>query len=262
MMDLVSDRQGSSAAGAARLLVVEDERIVAMSLQGKLQSMGYRVAALTASGEEAVALAEQLRPDLVLMDISLDGAMDGVEAARIIRGRLKIPVVYLTAYSNRDVVERAKVTEPFGYVLKPFVDRELQIVIEMALYRHQMERKILEQQRLLAATLRSIGDAVVATDSAGRITFLNPIAEQLTGWQHQEALGRSMHEVLSFESEKDRQRLDSPLDRALRDKVLVPLANHTSLVARDQRRVPIDDTAAPSWTRAVYFSAASSSSMT
>lgn len=230
---------------AARILIVEDERIVAMNLKGKLEGMGYSVPSLAASGEDATALADRLRPDLVLMDIRLDGAMDGVEAAGIIRDRLRIPVVYLTAYSNRDIVERAKVTEPFGYILKPFVDRELQVVIEMALYRHQKERQLLEQQRLLAATLRSIGDGVIATDSHSRVTFLNPVAEHLTGWTQAEALGRPVHEVFPLESEKSKRPVDSPLVKAMREKVTVPLENHTALIARDQTRVPIYDSAAP-----------------
>src|SRR5258707_553033 len=99
-----------------------------MNLQGKLESMGYGVPALAASGEKAIALADELHPDLVLMDINLEGAMDGVAAAKIIRDRLNIPVVYLTAYSNQEIVYRAKVTEPYGYILKPFVEREVQVV--------------------------------------------------------------------------------------------------------------------------------------
>src|SRR5262249_34942027 len=156
-------------------------------LQGQLEGLGYSVPALVSSGEDAVRVAEAIEPDLILMDINLDGEMDGVEAARVIRERLKTPVVYLTAYSNREIVERAKVTEPSGYTRKPYEDRELHIVVEMALYRRRMERKLLERERLLAATLRSIGDAVIATDGQGRITFLNSVAEDMTGWRLEDA---------------------------------------------------------------------------
>ena len=127
---------------AARILVVEDERIVAMSLRKQLSKLGYEIVGHAPSGTEAIQKAGELRPDVVLMDIHLEGAMDGVAAARQIRDLFQIPVVYLTAYSNNEILERAKVTEPFGYILKPYSGRELHVVIEMALYRHQMERRL------------------------------------------------------------------------------------------------------------------------
>jgi len=195
---------------APRLLVVEDERIVALGLQAQLEGLGYEVAALAASGEDAFARAEQVRPDLVLMDIHLEGEMDGVEAARLIRGRLHVPVVYLTAYSDREIVERAKLTEPLGYVLKPFEERELAVVIEMALYRHRMERKLLAQKRLLAATLRSIGDGVIATNGRGQVRFLNPAAEKMTGWGQEEARGRSLDEVVALVKDGSGEPLEPP----------------------------------------------------
>src|SRR5262245_45022199 len=134
---------GNAPSHMPRLLVVEDERIVARSLRKQLQGLGYEVVDVVASGEEGVQKAGELRPDLVLMDISLEGAMDGVESAAVIRNRFRLPVVYLTAYSNRDILERAKVTEPFGYILKPYEDRELHVVVETALYKHRMERRLL-----------------------------------------------------------------------------------------------------------------------
>ena len=107
-----------------QILVVEDERIVADDIKMSLQRLGYDVSGMTSSGEEAVKKAEEINPDLVLMDIVLEGKMDGVESASIIRYRFDIPVVYLTAYSDKKTLERAKVTEPFGYILKPFKDRD------------------------------------------------------------------------------------------------------------------------------------------
>ena len=229
---------------SARILVVEDEQIVAMNLREKLQSMGYTVPALAASGEEAVTLVDELRPDLVLMDIHLDGDMDGVEAAQLIRNRLRIPVVYLTAYSTQEIIERAKVTEPFGYILKPYIVRELQVIIEMALYRSQIESKLLEQSRLLNATLQSIGDGVIATDNEGRINFLNPMAEHLTGWSLAEVRGRSIREILTIENDLGQTRR-LPIDRAMQEKTSVPLEKDSALVSRNQQRIPIDDMATP-----------------
>ena len=125
--------------------------------------------------------------DLVLMDIVLEGDMDGVKAAEHIRNHFDIPVVYLTAYSDDTTLQRAKITEPYGYILKPFQERELYTTIEMALYKHKMERKLKENEQWLATTLKSIGDAVIATDTKGFVTFMNPVAEVLTGWKQEEA---------------------------------------------------------------------------
>jgi two-component system cell cycle sensor histidine kinase/response regulator CckA len=148
-----------TAVQAARILLVEDERIVARSLQNQLTTLGYEIVASVPSGEAAVAEAGELRPDLVLMDIHLEGAMDGVEAAAAIRTQFRLPVVYLTAYSNTEILERAKVTEPFGYILKPYEERELHVVIQTALYKHRMERRQQEQEEhfLQAKKMEAIG---------------------------------------------------------------------------------------------------------
>jgi signal transduction histidine kinase len=130
----------------ARIMVVEDEGIVAWHLAQRLQEMGHTVPAVVSSGAEAVEKAAVIHPDLILMDIHLQGEMDGIEAAAQIRAQGDVPVVYLTAYADEPTLERAKVTEPFGYVLKPFEERELQATIEMALFKHRME-KALNQQR-------------------------------------------------------------------------------------------------------------------
>ena len=136
-----------------RILIVEDEAIVARDIAQQLTLLGYEPVAQTPRGEQALVLAEQLRPDLVLMDIQLAGEMDGIAAAQAIRERLAIPVVFLTAFVGDETLERAKVTEPFGYIIKPFHDRELRTVIEMALYKHQAEEALRESEnryRLLA----------------------------------------------------------------------------------------------------------------
>lgn len=124
-----------------RLLIVEDERLVAMSLRRQLCALGYQVVHSVSTGEAAIAAVQRLQPDLVLMDIRLEGVLDGIQAAAEIRKLRNLPIVYLTAFSNADVLDRAKVTEPFGYILKPFDERELHVVIETALYKHRMEQE-------------------------------------------------------------------------------------------------------------------------
>jgi CheY-like chemotaxis protein len=135
-----------SAMDVPRILVVEDEEIVAASLVKRLRSLGYEVVAHATSGGEAVEQAAQLRPDLVLMDVRLKGPMDGVEAAALIQSHQRIPVVFLTAYSNKDVQDRAELTEPYGYILKPFDEREMHGAIETALHKHRMKRELQERE--------------------------------------------------------------------------------------------------------------------
>ena len=153
-------------------------------------SFGYAVPATASSGEEAIEKAAALRPDLVLMDIRLRGAIDGIEAAEEIRTRFNIPAVYLTAYADPATLSRARLTGALGYLIKPFGERELHAAVEVALYRHRLEQRVKESERWLAATLRSIADGVIATDAQGGIRFMNPVAERLTGWTAAQAAGR------------------------------------------------------------------------
>jgi len=130
----------------AKILVVEDEGIVAMDIKNRLMRLGYDVPSIALAGEEAVEKAAKICPDLVLMDIMLKGEMDGIEAARQIHERLDIPIVYLTAFSDEDTLQRAKITGPFGYIIKPFEDRELHVALDIALYKHKMERILRESE--------------------------------------------------------------------------------------------------------------------
>lgn len=123
-----------------KILIVEDENIIALNIKKKLKSFGYAVPAIVSTGEEAVKMTEIISPDLILMDIMLKGDMDGVKAAEEIKKRFSIPVIYLTAYSDDKVLDRAKVTEPYGYIVKPFKAIDLRSNIEMALYRHNMQK--------------------------------------------------------------------------------------------------------------------------
>lgn len=165
----------------ARILIVEDESIVALDMRSRLQVMGYEIVALAASGPEAIAAAEKAAPDLVLMDIKLKGDMDGVQAAEHIRRSRDVPVIFVTAFADERTLERAKVTQAFGYILKPFQEREVLISIEMALFKHRMERDLKESRDWLDGTLNAIADAVVALDASGRVVFLNRAAELLLG---------------------------------------------------------------------------------
>jgi two-component system cell cycle sensor histidine kinase/response regulator CckA len=229
----------------ARVLIVEDELIVAADIASRLTRLGYVVVGQADQAEEAVRLAGELRPDLVLMDIRLRGGGDGVKAAEEIRRRLRLPVIYVTAHADEATLQRAKVTEPFGYVLKPFEERELRTIIEMARYKHAAERRLADSERRYATTLSSIGEAVVATDQTGRITFLNPIAERLTGWSLAEAAGRPLPDVFRTAHEHTRTLVDNSVERLLANGTTFGLGDGVVLLARDGQEYLIDDCAAP-----------------
>jgi two-component system, cell cycle sensor histidine kinase and response regulator CckA len=230
---------------ANRILIVEDERIVAKDLELRLQSLGYTITGSVANGRDAIRLAGEFHPDLVMMDIRIQGDIDGIAAAECIRKEFFIPVIYLTAHSDDETLRRAQVTEPYGYLLKPFQERELRTVIEMGLYKHQADAKLRSSERRFATTLSSIGDGVIATDRLANVTFLNPVAQQLTGWDQKEAVGKTLSEIFVICNETTRETVPNPVDRVLREGIVVGLANHTVLTARDGSEVPIDDCAAP-----------------
>ena len=213
----------------ASILVVEDEHIVARDIAARLQRRGYLVVGIASTAQEAIEGTGTHRPDLVLMDIMLKGDVDGIAAADQIRDLYDVPVVYLTAFADDQTLARAKVTDAFGYILKPFEERELTITIDMALYKHRMETRLRESERWLSTTLRSIGDGIIAADTAGAITFLNAVAEELTGWRTEEATRRQLSEVFHTAFENVAGRAGGP----------------TVLVSKDGKRIPIEESAAP-----------------
>lgn len=185
-------------AEASRILIVEDEAIVALDIKGRLNALGYKVVGVAPSGKQAVQLAIEHIPDLILMDIMLDGGMDGIDTAAAIREEYSIPVVYLTAYADNETLTRAKITEPFGYIIKPFEDRELNLTIEMALYKHKAECTLNENRRWLKTTFNSIGDAVITTDRHGKIKSLNKAANDLLGSTTENIYGCDFIEKISI----------------------------------------------------------------
>ncbi|MEW6499674.1 MAG: response regulator, partial [Cyanobacteriota bacterium] len=219
--------------------------IVALNIQRRLEGIGYSIVASVSSGEEAIAAAGEMNPDLVLMDIKLEGSVDGIEAAAQIRWRFQIPIVYLTAYTNEETLNRAKLTEPYGYILKPFEARDLATTIEVALYKHQMEQELREREQWLATTLKSIGDAVITTDAQGLVTFMNPVAEALTRWSLNEVIGNDLNHVFRTINEKTRAVVKNPVRIALQEGTIVGLENHTLLITKDGTEIPINDSAAP-----------------
>ena len=179
-----------------QILVVEDEGIVGKDIQKTLQNFGYDVPCVVSSGEAAIQKAEENRPDLVLMDIVLKGKIDGIEAAEQIRSRFDIPVVYLTAYTDDKTLERAKVTEPFGYVVKPFEDRELKTAIEMALYKAKMNEKIKQAAKEWETTFNSICDLVSIHDKDFKLVKVNKAFADFFKTKPEELVGKTCYEIV------------------------------------------------------------------
>lgn len=223
---------------AARILIVENERVVALDIQSRVENLGYGIAGVAATGAESVRLAEATRPDLVLMDIMLEGEMDGIQAATLIRARARIPVVYVTAYSDAETLARAKLSEPFGYIHKPLDQRELRATLEMALYKHGIERRLHDNEQWLSTALNSLNEAVVALDARRGVTLMNAVAERLTGWTAADAVGRQGDDVIRLVDEERRAARLDPVAWAAASETAGP--RPVSLLARDGRLAPID----------------------
>ena len=230
---------------AKQILIVEDDSDVVGYIEHLLKSLGYGVCAVVSSGEAAMQKAAEAPPDLALIDMMLAGDMDGIAVAEQIRARFNIPVVYLTAYVDQRLLQRAKIAEPFGYVLKPFAERRLHLNIEIALYRHEMEGKFKESEQWLSTILRSIGEGVIATDENGRVQFINSVAEDLTGWQQEAAFGKDLEEVFNVISEETETPIKTHIMEALQGEIIVGLTEPNLLAARDGKETPIDYSAAP-----------------
>ena len=203
---------------AERILIVEDISIIAIDLTRRLTKSGYEVVGVADSVESAVALAEAKLPDLVLMDIRIyrdldDGARvedeeGGIKAAVQIRQRHGIASIFVSAYHSPDLVEKAKLAEPVGYLVKPFRDDELKVAVEVGLYKSRVDRELERQERLFSAILRSTADGIIATDSDGVIRYINPAATTLTGWHEDDARGRKLGDVFRLVSEGSEHPVD------------------------------------------------------
>jgi len=227
-----------------RILVVEDERIVAKDLSESLERMGYQVIGSAATSQAALDLAAQHLPELVLMDIRISGDVDGIATADVLRNRFGIPVIYLTAYADDETLARAKVTAPLGYIVKPFKSAEIRGAIEVAMVRHKLEREVSDREHWFSTTLRSVGDAVIAVDPDARVRFLNEVAAQLLGVNEADVVGRSIEEVVQLSDERSNEPIENPVRNAIEHRRVGALPE-TTLLANAPRKQPIEDSCAP-----------------
>lgn len=225
-----------------KILIVEDEWIIADDLRTSLTSSGYIVPSIAATGAEAIEYVKSRKINLVLMDIVLQGEMDGIEAAKEIISRFDIPVIYLTAYTDEAILKEAKKSGAYGYLVKPFKDGEMFATIELALYKHEMEKKLKASQDKLYTTLISINDAVISTDNTGQIIFMNPVAESLTGWKLDNAGKKSLEDIFNIRSGGKGE--DNPVSKIVREGLTTTQASYI-LCPRDGLDKCIELSSAP-----------------
>ena len=228
-----------------KILIVEDENTIAKAIHNSLVTLGYEVCAIVSSGKSAIKSSQDFSPDLILMDIKLKGSMDGIEATRIIQSRFNIPVIYLTAYGDSDTIEKVITTAPYGYIYKPYDERELNGAIQTAIYKHIMDKKLKEKEAWLFTTLKSFGDAVITTDKNGYITFVNHVTEKLTNWKWEEAIGKPLNEVFNVKHEKTFENFDYFLNKVLDEGKTINLDKNFNLINKKNKSIPIDDNCAP-----------------
>ncbi len=228
-----------------KILVVEDEKILAVDISNRLQNLGYTVPEITDSGEEAIKKVAETHPHLVLIDICLAGKINGVQVAEIIQNNFHVPVLYLTEYSQDTTLDKKRLTEPFSYILKPIAEKDLHIAVEMALYRHQIEKRLQSENRWLAAIINSMGCAVIVTDIKGCIQIMNPVAQALTRWKPDEALGKDLTEVFSLVDNDMNEPIENLAKRAIEADAVLNLPENCTLIAKDGTQIPIGDSVAP-----------------
>ena len=221
---------------------MEDEGLIALDISNRLEALGHTVVTV---GNAKDALENAAQADIVLMDIRIDGPIDGIEAAAKVRAQFHLPVVFITAHGDRATIERAKLTGPFGYIVKPIVPAALNSAIEIAIFRHDMERKLEEREALLRTTLESVADAVVVTDHLSRVLMLNRAAERLTGWTHKEAEGQPVLRVLPLIDIDSGEPAEDPVPLAILRDAALPFDRSWQMVSRSGRQMMVEGSAAP-----------------
>ncbi len=223
-----------------KILIVEDEIIIAKDIENTLIKDGFNVVGIVSAGEKAIEEITKTNPDLILMDIKLKGKMDGIETAEIIKNQFDLPVIYLTSYKDEQTLLRARITEPYGYIIKPFDPKELKILIDISYYKHKTREKLKEGKEWLSTTLKSIGEAVIAVNSKGIIQYMNPIAEKLTGWTENETGNMFINDILKIYDEKEKNIFTDLLSGIHLNLSAKNKQNNLLLLNRQNKLIPID----------------------
>ncbi|MEH1903178.1 MAG: diguanylate cyclase [Nostoc sp.] len=228
-----------------KILVVEDKKIIASNIRKSLQKLGYSVSEITKSGEEAIKKVAETHPHLVLIDICLAGEIDGVDVAKIIQNQFHVPVVYLTEGSEYKILHKNYLTEPFNYIVKPFIESDLHFAIEMALYNHQSKKILNEEKDRLGEIINSMGCAVIVTYANGCIQMMNPIAELITGWKQSEAFGKNLVEVINLVDKDGGKTIQNLAIHVIETGEILNLPENSTLITKDGKEIAIGDNVAP-----------------
>jgi len=194
-----------------KILIVEDETITSMELTHRLIRSGYQIIGTVTSGEEAIKMADSTKPELILMDISLNGKIDGIAAAEEIRKTHDIPIIYISAYSDEKTLKRAKQTGPYGYMTKPFNQKDLETTIEIALYKHKTELIVKDSERWLSSTLKNISDGIICTNEFGHVKLINKAAELIIGLKSENVLNCQIKDLLKLVDYYTREPVTDPV---------------------------------------------------
>ncbi|MBN3939845.1 MAG: diguanylate cyclase [Nostoc sp.] len=230
---------------ARKILVVEDEKNIASNIRKSLQKLGYLVSEITESGEEAIKKVAETHPHLVLIDICLAGEIDGFHVADIIQNHFHVPVVYLTECSEYKALHKNQLSEPFSYVVKPFIESDLHFMIEMTLYKHQSKKILYEEKQRLMAIINSMGCAVIVTYANGCIEMMNPIAELITGWKQSEAFGKDLIEVVNLVNKDVGEKIENLATYVIETGEVFNLPENCTLITKDGKEIAIGDNVAP-----------------
>lgn len=225
-----------------KIMVVEDEAVIAIRLQERLTAMGYHVVGISYSGEEAMKQARRLRPDLILMDIMIPGKMDGVVVAKWVKAELDIPVIFLTAFSEDKIIERAKQAKPYGYIVKPFQDRELKASVEVALYKKETEKALKEREENFRTLAENANDGILIAVEEGKYVYANQRAAEITGYGLFELLKTTIQDIVHLD---DFEKIEETYRHIFAGKKFQKLFE-TTIVRKDGNKVPIEITSARS----------------
>lgn len=241
----------STYAPTKKVMIVEDESVVSLDIKHSLMRLGYDIAGIAASGNSAIEKIQSSQPDLILVDIHLKGEMTGIDLSKKVRENFQIPIVYLTANADSSTFKAANQTDPYGYLLKPFEERELGIAVEIALHQHEQAQVIRSSERWYATAFQSLSEAVIATDRHGNVIFMNALAELITDWSLTEAIDRPMADVLTLQRKIRRSEtidgsdsigmiLEATLGASAEGMDAIPLPHQARLLTRSLQIVPVE----------------------
>ena len=222
------------------ILIVEDDKNLSFLTKEMLRKLGNNILEIFSSGESAVKYLESKRPDLILMDILLEGHIDGIDTAVIIKKKFGVPVVFITSYADNDMLERAKLTDPFGYLVKPFHMNDLKSTIEIALQKIGFENKLRERENWFRSTLNSIGNGIIATDQDDKIRFINKAAEKITGYAIEQNIGNPLEDIYKTYPDMTSEGLVYLISQGNADFKEM-LKNNKILVSKEGNRIPIEE---------------------